>query len=117
MWAMMPMFRVRANGVWRGITTYSATLTNRRMDELTDLPAIVGEGLVGFGHTMRVFALLDGAAAQVRRVEQLVRELLLHRLAVAALPRVEDQPANAERQAAVRIDFDRHLVVRAANTA
>src|SRR5688572_24406618 len=77
----------------------------------------MSEGLVGFGHAVRVFALLDGAAAQVRRVEQLVGELLLHRLAVAALTRVADQPADAERQAAVRVHFDRHLIVTAADAA
>ena len=71
--------------------------------------------LVGFRHAVRVFALLDGAAAQVRGIEQLVGELLLHRLAVAARARVADQPADAQRQAAVRVHFDRHLVVRAAD--
>ncbi len=39
----------------------------------------------------------------------------LHRLAVAALARVADEPADAERQAAVGVHFDRHLVVRAAD--
>src|SRR5258705_992057 len=77
----------------------------------------MGERLVRFGHPVRVFALLDGAAAKIRRVEQLVGELLLHRLSVAARPRVADEPPDAERQTAVRIHFDRHLVVRPADTA
>ena len=41
----------------------------------------------------------------------------MHRLAVAALAREADEPADAERQAAVRIHFDRHLVVAAADAA
>src|SRR6267142_5467458 len=64
---------------------------------------------------MRVFALLDRAAAEVRRIEEFVGQLLLHGLAVAARPRVRDQPADAEGEAPVRIDFDRHLIVRAAH--
>ena len=39
------------------------------------------------------------------------------RNAVAAFARVADQPPDAERQAAVRVDLDRHLVVRAADAA
>ena len=46
----------------------------------------MGEGLVGFGHPVRVLALLHRAAAEIRRIEQLVGELLLHGLAVAAAP-------------------------------
>src|SRR5207247_9992203 len=43
------------------------------------------------------------------------RQLLLHRLAVAARTRVADKPPDAERQAAVRVHFDRHLIVRPAD--
>src|SRR5580765_3394870 len=75
----------------------------------------MGEGLVGFGHPVNVFAFLDGAAAQIRRVEKFVGELLLHRLAVAAFARLADEPANAQGQTAVRIHFDRHLIVAAAD--
>src|SRR5262249_19250578 len=53
----------------------------------------------------------------VRGVEELVGQFFLHRLAVAALARVPDEPADAERQAAVRIHFDRYLVVAAADAA
>src|SRR5688500_16608642 len=102
MCAMMPMFRFRSSGVCRGITS-SFVL---RAWSLV-LPAVVREGLIRFRHPMRVFALLHGAAAQVRRVEQLVRKLLLHRLAVAALSRERDQPADAERETPVRVHFDR----------
>src|SRR5262249_49485650 len=37
--------------------------------------------------------------------------------AVATLARVADEPADAERQAAIRIHFDRHLIVAAADAA
>src|SRR5450756_2403763 len=73
----------------------------------------MGERLVGFGHPVRVFALLHRAAAQVGRIHQLVGELLFHRLAVAARAGVADEPADAERQAAIRVDLDRHLVIGA----
>src|SRR5271166_3263279 len=46
----------------------------------TRLPAVVGEGLVRFGHAMHVFFLLDGRAAAVGRIEQLVRQLVDHAL-------------------------------------
>src|SRR5688572_14116775 len=125
MWAMMPMFRVRLRGDWRGIeflspTRRSAPLQRRVADaalkcRATGLPAIVRERLVRFRHAMRVLALFHGSASQVGRVEQLVGELLLHGLAVAARAGEPDQPADAERQASVRIHFDRYLIVRAAD--
>src|SRR5471032_628460 len=102
MCAMMPMLRVLLRDVCLAIR---------------QLPAVVGERFVGFGHAVRVFALLDGAAAQIRGVHQLVGELFLHRLAVAARRGVADDPADAEREAAVRVHFHRHLVVRAADAA
>src|SRR5688572_28905535 len=66
---------------------------------------------------MRVLALLHGPAAKIGGVEELVGKLLLHRLAIPTRPCVGDQPADAERQAAVRIDLDRYLVVRATDPA
>src|SRR5688572_6179986 len=102
MWAMMPMFRVFSSGACLAITK---------------LPTVVRESLVRFGHAVSVFAFLDGAASEIRRVEQLVGQLLLHRLAVAPRAREANQPADAEREAAIRIHFDRDLVVRAANAA
>src|SRR5262245_19414274 len=81
------------------------------------LPPIVRERLVRFGHAVRVLALLHRAAPRVRRVHEFVRQLLLHRLSVAARTGVPDDPPDAERQPPVRIYFDRHLVVRAADAA
>src|SRR5262245_62438117 len=112
MCAMMPMLRVFANGDCLGITRYSGLVAR-----CSSLPPVVGERLVGFRHPVRVLALLDGAAAQVRGDEELVGQLLLHRLAVAPLAGVADQPTDAQREAAVRIDFHRHLLVRAADAA
>src|SRR3954468_13483429 len=101
MCAMMPMFRVFSSECDLGIA----------------LPAIVSEGLVGFSHPMRVFALLDGASAEVRRVHELVRELFLHRLAIATRARVADEPPDAQREAPVRVHFHGHLIVRPADAA
>src|SRR5262245_52113324 len=77
----------------------------------------MSQRLVILSHAMRVFAFLHRAAPQVRRVQEFIRQLLLHRLAVTARGGEPDDPANAEREAAVRIDFDRHLVVGAADAA
>src|SRR5438552_9109897 len=67
------------------------------------LPSVMSKRLVRLGHSMRVFPLLDGAATQVRRVEQLVGALLLHRLTVAARRAVADDPATLQRQPAGRV--------------
>src|SRR5437660_9944562 len=40
------------------------------------LPAIVRECLVCFRHAMHIFLLLDCSAARIRRVNQLIRELV-----------------------------------------
>src|SRR5580765_3435976 len=121
MCAMMPMFRVRLSGVSLGIefsfqlqavsfplrsypsfrsfnpAQQSLTFSAGRWEVKTGscLPAIVRERFVRFRHPVRIFALLHRAAAQVRRVEQLVGQLLLHRLAVSARPREADEPADA----------------------
>src|SRR5262245_14089239 len=140
MWAMMPMFLVLLRGDCLGIfrsTFYvlrstfvvlrsgswfavrrSARRTSPDEPRTTGfLPPVMCERLVRLGHPVGVFALLHRAATQVRGVEEFVRKLLVHRLAIAARARVADQPADAERKAAVRIHFHRHLVVRAADTA
>src|SRR5262245_49707197 len=64
---------------------------------------------------MSVFALLHRSASQVGRVQKLVRQLLLHGLAVAARTREADEPPNAQRQPAIGIDLNRNLIVRAAD--
>ncbi len=72
-------------------------------------PAVVGECLVGFGHAVGFFALLDGAATVFRGVDQFSSQLLRHGV-LAALARGVDQPAHGQGHLARRTHFDRHLV-------
>jgi hypothetical protein len=65
---------------------------------------------------VRVFASLDRRAEAVHCVHELRRELLAHALA-AALARRLDEPADAERQAAIAADLDRDLIRRTADAA
>src|SRR5258705_6792967 len=102
---MIPMFRVFASGTWRVTVRY-----------LSALPLEMAEGLVGLRHLVRVFASLDRRAEAVHRVDELRGELLAHALAVALAGRL-DQPAHAEREAAVAPDLDPDLVGRAADAA
>src|SRR5258705_252434 len=83
---------------------------------VSPLPAIVREGAVGFRHPVHVFTLLDGVSPAIRRVEQLGREPLRHRLFIA-FARRRNQPADPERLPAHRADFDRHLISSAADAA
>src|SRR5690606_34112728 len=59
------------------------------------LPAIVGKGLVGVCHFVRVFPLLHGAAAVVGGVQDLAGQLLRHGLLTTGSG-VGDQPAHPE---------------------
>src|SRR5215467_8039383 len=79
-------------------------------------PAVVGEGLVGFGHLVHVLAALHARPEAVARVQQLVHEPLGHRL-LAALPGVGHDPAQRQGGAAGGLDLDRDLVGRATDTA
>src|SRR5882762_6672659 len=72
--------------------------------------------LIGFRHAVHVFLLLDGGAAIIGGIEQLVRELVGHAF-LATAAGVSDQPADRQRRAPVGIDFDRHLVVGATYAA
>src|SRR5438093_10927118 len=103
---MIPMFRVRASGTCR------ATV----FPMLPGLPLEMAEGLVGFRHLVCVFASLDRGAEAVHGVDELRSELLAHALA-APLAGGLDEPPNAEREASVAADLDRHLVGRAADAA
>src|SRR5258707_14481163 len=78
------------------------------------LPAIVGESLVGFGHAVHIFLLLDSAAAGICRVDQFIGELFHHGLA-GAFARILQEPANGQGLPAEGIHFHRHLVVGAAD--
>src|SRR5258706_1534932 len=105
MWAMIPMLRVRASGTWRVTAAICP-----------GLPLEMAEGLVGLGHLVGVLATLDGGAKPVRCIHELGSELLAHALAVALAGGL-DEPAHAERQAAIAADLDRHLVRRATDAA
>src|SRR3990170_3184384 len=105
MWAMIPMFLVRASATWRVMAPVGP-----------GLPLEMAEGLVGLGHLVRVLAPLDRGAEAVHRVDELGRELLAHALA-APLAGGLDEPPNAEREAAIAADLDRHLVGRPADAA
>src|SRR5258708_23982766 len=74
------------------------------------------KSLVGFGHAVNVFLLLDRRATAIGGIEQLIRELVDHSL-FATGTAVANQPANRERRATVRIHFHRNLIVRATHAA
>src|SRR5687768_18274033 len=118
MWAMIPMFRVRARGTSRvGIAFFfarrgavhgSGALAGARLTAGSsgELPAVVGEGLVGLGHLVDVFLALDGGADGVARVQQLVGETLGHGL-LTTLAAVADDPADGEGRGLTGTDLDR----------
>src|SRR4051794_41017907 len=107
-----------AHGTVRSVVdSVEGELSEFRVLTLPALPAIVSERLVGVGHLVRVFALLDRVALVGRSVEQLARQLLLHRAAVGAVARRRDDPAHAERDGAVWPNVDGNLVRRAADPA
>src|SRR6266700_2974349 len=119
--AMIPMLRTLA----RSTAVVLATLVPRSRKSVLlklwvlaawRLPAVVGEGLVGLRHLVRVLAPLHAGAQAVARVQQLVHEPLGHRL-LPPVPGVGDDPAQRERGAAGRADLDRDLVRRAAHAA
>src|SRR5258707_14134910 len=103
---MIPMFRVRASGTCRA-TVFS---------KLLGLPLEMAEGAVRLGHLVRVFAALHGSAEAVHGVDQLLGELVAHALAIPLASRL-DEPADAEREAAVAADLDRDLIGRATDPA
>src|SRR4051794_31967163 len=111
MCAMIPMLRVLARSAALAISAVSSSLLAgvRRRSGVFRLPAVVGEGLVGLGHLVRVLAALHAGPEAVARVEDLVHQTLGHGL-LTALPRVAHEPAQREGGAAARLDLDRHLV-------
>src|SRR5713226_7829426 len=107
--AMIPMLRVSSSLNARDILSFQVPLLRNSL-----LPAIMRECLVRFRHAVHVFLLLHRPAARIRRVNQLIRQLVHHGL-TRALPRILQQPANRQRLPAERIHFHRNLVVRAAH--
>src|SRR6266404_9604509 len=109
MCAMIPMLRVSSSLNTRAILSFQVPLLRNSL-----LPPVMRERLVRFRHAVHVFLLLHRSAARIRRIDQLIRELVHHRLA-RAFPRILQQPANRQRLPAERIHFHRNLVVRAAH--
>src|SRR4051794_30156509 len=114
-WAMIPMLRTLARSTPVLVATV-VLASSRRQSESAGSPAVVGEGLVGLRHLVRVLALLDRRAEAVARVEQLVHQPLGHGL-LATLAGVEHQPAQREGGGAGGPHLHRDLVGRATDTA
>src|SRR6266487_4193149 len=90
--AMIPMLRTLASStaVWVATACFPCSLVVFPANplcltgfRLLPLPAVVGEGLVRFGHLVGVLAALHARPEAVARVEQLVHEPLGHRLLAA----------------------------------
>jgi hypothetical protein len=76
----------------------------------------VGEGLVGLGHLVGVFATLHSGTETVRGVQNLVHETLGHGLLAAGLG-VANQPAQSQSRGTARLDLNGNLVRGATDTA
>lgn len=81
---------------------------------LSDLKPVVRERLVGVGHTVRVFFLLDRWAGVIVGVHKLASEFLGHTLA-ASLSGIADHPSERQRSAADWPHFHRNLIVLPTN--
>src|SRR4051794_9158379 len=98
------------------MTPSTSTARIGRFIGLGVLPAIVREGLVRLGHAVDVVLPLPGAALLLRRIEDLAREALGHRVLAAGAGEL-DQPANREGASAPGGNLDRDLVGGAADAA
>src|SRR6266702_845794 len=129
--AMIPMFRQRFRGTVRATVSIShsarRSLRSFKLDSSRTglavpcslppvLPAVVGECLVGLGHAVYIFLLLHRRATAIGCVEQFGGQLLHHAL-FATRTAIGNEPADRERRAPLRENFDRYLVVRSADTA
>src|SRR3990170_8611288 len=144
MWAMMPMFRVRASGNsritrflvpdWRPLTSSTASAITifsagsaiteppshgtpgqrARHERASRSPPVVRERLDRLRHLVHVLSALHRRPLPLRGVHQLADEARRHRV-LAPLPREVDDPAKRQRRAAVRPDLNRDLVCRAAD--
>src|SRR5437867_2765363 len=95
MCAMIPMLRVSSSLNTRPIAGCPAFFSPARFATASvtscllplisiryrRLPAVVRERLVRFRHAVHVFLLLDGPAARIGGVDQLIRQLVGHGLA------------------------------------
>src|ERR671930_154996 len=92
---MIPMLRTLLRSVVMSTATLVVYLASRVVSALGS-PAVVGEGLVGFGHLVGVLAALHRRTETVGRVQDLVHQPLGHGL-LATGARVRRQPAQRER--------------------
>ena len=83
-------------------------------DAGTDSAGVMGEGLIGVGHAMRLLAKCHGLALTAGRRIQLIRQALGDRSTLFRTSRV-DQPSERQRLLPLAIHLDRHLVVGAAD--
>src|SRR5207249_848044 len=103
MWAMIPMLRVRPRGnsrirgasaivAFQSLTSKWALRASRAQREL---PAVVGERLVGLSHLVGVLPALHRRADPVGRVQQFIGQPLGHGL-LPALTGVPDEPPDGQ---------------------
>src|SRR5579859_5787617 len=100
MCAIMPMLRVSSSLKPRPAACCDFSLVSVAItgsfSSVPPLPAIMRERLVRYCHAVHVFLFLDGPAARICSVNQLVRQLVNHGLA-GAIPRILQQPADRQR--------------------
>src|SRR5690606_22345753 len=84
---------------------------------LQNLPTIMGKGPVGFCHAVGLLPLADRTALAVGRVQNLPRQLLIHRPGVPTQPRSLDRPAEPQAQPAAGPALQPNLVGVAAHPA
>src|SRR3990172_2548834 len=109
MWAMIPMFRVFSSCVV--LATSSCSFPASR-----GLPAVMREGLVGLGHLVRVFLLLDRQPAVVVGIQDFPRQTVDHRF-FGALLREVDHPPERKSESPLGADLDRDLIGRSSHPA
>src|SRR5260370_1848131 len=118
MCAMIPMLRVSSSLNALPMVPETAFFSPARVATASlttathPLPPVMRERLVRFRHAVHVFFLLHGPAARIRRIDQLIPELVHHRLA-GALPRILQQPSNCHRLPSEWFHFHPNLLLRA----
>src|SRR5438132_3691120 len=129
-WAMIPMFRVRASGYSRMTRGLPAPVGARPVVSfaacamssflagvaISGLPPVMGERPVRLRHLVHVFLALDRGPGPARSVHELRGQSLGHAV-LATRPGVVDQPAERERRSAGGPNLDRHLVRRTTDPA
>src|SRR3989304_4485070 len=117
MWAIMPILRISSRG--KALVTFfspaAGVLTLTLLLIVNLLPSVVSKGPVGLGHSMRIFPFLNGGALSLESFGEFIGQFFGHGLAFPGLGRLY-QPGQRQEKSALRLDFHRHLVGRAADT-